>query len=105
MIVNGISLAILLHTFWSSSLTRSVSGGQLNTEQVTTSTFLLNEFEVYPSVKFHQRGIVISHTIHLSVHGYQSRASKNYPIFMKFGTHMYNGCEKTPIDSVLILFN
>ena len=66
-------------------------------------------FHFYPSVKFHRRGIVISHAIRLSicvsVHGYLSTASKNYPIFMKFGTHVYNGHEKMPIENHLNTFN
>ena len=59
----------------------------------------------YPSVKFRRRGIVIRPSARPSVHGYQSRASKNYLIFTKFSTHVYNGCEKTPIENQLDTFN
>ena len=58
-----------------------------------------------PLVKFHRRGIVISHAVCPCVHDYQSRASKNYPIFMKFDTRMYDGHEQKPIENQLDTFN
>ena len=62
--------------------------------------------------KFHQRGIVISHavlpcvclSVCLSVHGYQSRASKKYPFFMIFGIPVHIGRGKTPVENQLDTF-
>ena len=58
-----------------------------------------------PSVKFHRRSIVISHAVCPSVHCYQSGASKNYLIFMKFGTRVFNGRKQKPIENQIKTFN